>query len=130
VVDLRRPEATPKLLTDFTMWATYPDWHPREDLIVFSTRPWGDLATGPSNLYTIRPDGTAMKQLTRYSEGQTRAVQPTWTPDGKSIIYTAVEGTGFGTPTMAIMGRDGSNVRSATSSGPIFGTHPRLRPGT
>jgi Tol biopolymer transport system component len=130
VVDLAHPGAKPKFLTDFAMWATYPDWHPKEDLIVFSTRPWADLDEGPSNLYTIRPNGTAMHQLTHYAQGQTRAVQPSWTPDGTSIIYTAVEGTGFGKPTMAMIDRDGSNVRSATSSGPMFGTHPRLRPGT
>jgi Tol biopolymer transport system component len=130
VVDLAHQGAKPKFLTDFAMWATYPDWHPKEDLIVFSTRPWADLDEGPSNLYTIRPNGTAMHQLTHYAQGQTRAVQPSWTPDGKSIIYTAVEGSGFGKPTMAMIDRDGSNIRSATSSGPLFGTHPRLRPGT
>jgi Tol biopolymer transport system component len=130
VVDLTRPGTKPKLLTDFAMWATYPDWHPKENLIVFSTRPWADLDTGPSNLYTIRPDGSAMHQLTHYTAAQTRAVQPSWTPDGKGIIFTAVEGTGFGKPTMAIIGRDGTGLQSATASGPMFGTHPRLRPGT
>jgi Tol biopolymer transport system component len=130
VVDLTRPGTKLKVLTDFAMWATYPDWHPKENVIVFSTRPWDDLKAGPSNLYTIRPDGTAMRQLTHYTEGQTRAVQPSWTPDGTRIIFTAVEGTGFGKPTMAIIGRDGKGLQSATASGPMFGTHPRLRPGT
>jgi Tol biopolymer transport system component len=69
-----------------------------------------------------------MTQITHYAEGQTRAVQPSWTPDGASIIYTAVEGNGFGKPTMWIVDRDGSNARSAITTGPSFGTHPRLRP--
>jgi Tol biopolymer transport system component len=87
------------------------------------------LDEGPSNLYTIRPDGTGLTQLTEFGKGETRAVQPTWTPDGDRIIFTAVEGTGFGDPTMAIIQRDGSGLQPATSSGPMFGTHPRLRPG-
>jgi Tol biopolymer transport system component len=129
VVDLRDSAPTPKVITDWSLWATYPDWHPTEDLIVFSTRPWTALDDGPSNLFTIRPDGSDVTQLTQFGAGETRAVQPTWTPDGTRIIFTAVEGIGFGDPTMAIIQRDGSGIQSATSSGPMFGTHPRLRPG-
>ena len=79
-------------------WATYPDWHPTDDLIVYSTRPWADLETGPSNLFTIRPDGTERTQVTRFGADGPRAVQPSWTPDGDGIIFTSVEGTGFGEP--------------------------------
>lgn len=129
IVDLLDSEPTPKVITDWSLWANYPDWHPTEDLIVFSTRPWTALDEGPSNLYTMRPDGTDLTQLTDFAAGETRAVQPTWTPDGTRIIFTAVEGSGFGDPTMAIIQRDGSGIQSATSSGPMFGTHPRLRPG-
>lgn len=128
VVDLRESPLTPKVITDWSMWANHPDWHPSEDLIVFSTRPW-KMLEGPSNLYTIRPDGSDLAQLTKFGAGETRAVQPTWTPEGDRIIFTAVEGTGFGHPTMAIIQRDGSGLQSATSSGPMFGSHPRLRPG-
>ncbi|MFM2071533.1 MAG: hypothetical protein RLZZ623_1796 [Actinomycetota bacterium] len=129
VVDLRDSAPAPTVITDWSLWATYPDWHPTEDLIVFSTRPWTALDDGPSNLFTIRPDGSDVTQLTQFGAGETRAVQPTWTPDGTRIIFTAVEGDGFGDPTMAIIQRDGTGIQSATSSGPMFGTHPRLRPG-
>ncbi|MBP7889954.1 MAG: PD40 domain-containing protein, partial [Ilumatobacteraceae bacterium] len=115
IVDLRDPTPTPTVITDGSLWATYPDWHPTEDLIVFSTRPWSALDDGPSNLYTVRPDGSALTALTDFTTGQTRATQPTWTPDGTEIIFTAVEGTGFGEPTMAIVNRDGTALRSATS---------------
>ena len=63
VVNLDDATPTWNQLTDWTMWATYPDWHPTQDLIVFSTRPWDDLDTGPSNLYTIRPDGTGTRTV-------------------------------------------------------------------
>jgi len=128
IVDPRDAEPTPKVITDWSLWANYPDWHPTGDLILFSTRPWTALDEGPSNLYTMRPDGTDVAQLTNFGAGQTRAVQPSWTPDGDRIIFTAVEGTGFGDPTMATIERDGTGLLPATSSGSMFGTHPRLRP--
>jgi dipeptidyl aminopeptidase/acylaminoacyl peptidase len=128
VANLDHATPTWNQLTDWTMWATYPDWHPTQDLIVFATRPWDDLDTGPSNLCTIRPDGTGLTPLTAFEAAQTRAVQPSWTPDGRQIIFTAVEGTGFGSPTMATILSDGTGMTSATTSGPMFGTHPRLRP--
>jgi Tol biopolymer transport system component len=127
VVDLTAADPAPMAITDWDSWATYPDWNPKDDLIVFSTRQWSELETGPSNLYTIRPDGSEQTALTSFAKGETRAVQPTWTPDGTKIIFTAVEGEGFGNPTMAMIDRDGSDETSATPF-PMFGTHPRLRP--
>ena len=133
VVGVDGPTPAFTQLTDWTLWATYPDWHPTQDLIVFSTRPWDPNATGPdftgpSNLYTIRPDGSGQTQLTHLGPNDRRAAQPTWTPDGRRIIFTLVEGTGFGNPTMATILPDGTGMTSATKSGPMFGTHPRLRP--
>ena len=131
VVDVDAKTPSWKRLTDWTLWATYPDWHPTKDLIVFSTRPWADLPEGPSNLYTIGPDGSAMTRITSFGDlgrADPRAVQPTWTPDGTRIIFTKVVGTGFGNPTMMTILPDGTGMASATASGEIFGTHPRLRP--
>ncbi|HEY5136646.1 MAG TPA: hypothetical protein VIJ41_12705 [Candidatus Nanopelagicales bacterium] len=119
--------AAARVITPWSLGATYPDWHPSQDLVLFYTRVWPDL-TGPSNLYTVRPDGSHLTQITRFTKGQTRATQPTFTPDGSHIIFTAVEGDDFGNPTMAVIALDGSGLTSATSSGPMFGTHPRLRP--
>ncbi len=117
-------------LTEPSAWATYPDWHPKDDLIVYHTRPWtvaAGLEPGPSNLYTIRPDGSEQTQVTHFGTDGPRAVQPTWTPDGKRIIFTSVEGTGYGNPTMATINADGTGLTSATASGPMFGIQPRLR---
>ena len=135
VVTLGDPKAVIRRLTDPAMWPTYPDWSPAGGVILFSTRPWDDLPDGPSNLYTIHPDGSGLALLPSQpavaslgAPGPIRRAQPSWTPDGTRIIYTAVEGTGFGSPTMAVVNADGSGLASATSSGPMFGTHPRLRP--
>jgi Tol biopolymer transport system component len=128
VIDLTTAHPEARRLTDWTLWATYPDWHPTKDLIVFSTRPWTALDLGPSNLYTIRPDGSKMTALTDFTVGQSRAVQPSWTPDGKGIMFTKVDGEGFGSPTMAVIDADGTGPRSATGAVWLVGTHPRLRP--
>ena len=130
VVSLDDARPSVKRLTDWALWATYPDWHPTKDLIVLSTRPWADL-DGPSNLYTVRPDGSGLTRVTHFGDlghADPRAVQPTWTPDGTRIIFTKVVGTGFGNPTMMTILPDGTGLASATTSGEMFGTHPRLRP--
>jgi Tol biopolymer transport system component len=128
VIDLTSESPQAQRLTDWDMWATYPDWSPSEDLLVFSTRPWTDLEEGPSNLYVIRPDGSGMTALTSFAPGDSRAVQPTWTPDGTQIIFTKVEGIGFGSPTLAIINADGTGIASATGTVSTFGGHARLRP--
>jgi Tol biopolymer transport system component len=128
VVDLDAPMPQFTPITEPAMWVAYPDWHPTEDRIVFSTRPWSELDDGPSNLYTIRPDGSGMTAMTNFSNDQSRAVQPTWTPDGKQVMFTKVEGMGFGNPTMAVIDADGTGLGPATGDAWLFGTHPRLRP--
>jgi Tol biopolymer transport system component len=122
------PPGHVRRLTRRGMFATYPDWSWKRNEIVFSTRPWSDLPDGPSNLYTIEPDGSRLHAVTRFAVGSTRATQPSWTPDGERIIFTAVEGSGFGSPTMATIRPDGTGLAAATTSGPMFGTHPRLQP--
>ena len=117
-----------KRLTRPSLLATYPDWSWTSNRIVFSTRPWSDLPAGPSNLYTIAPDGSHLRAVTRYAAGATRATQPSWTPDGDRIIFTAVTGSGFGAPAMATIRPDGSGLTAATTNAPMFGTHPRLQP--
>jgi Tol biopolymer transport system component len=145
VVDLTAKVPTPRRVTDWTMFAAYPDWGPTGDLIVFSTYDLGQRDGGsfadpspPSDLYTIRPDGTGLKQLTHNSAG-TRLVrngtasgplssQPTWTPDGRSIVFVQTVGTEWPGWTMATVNADGTDL--APAAGPDFlrGTHPRLRP--
>jgi TolB protein len=82
-------------LTPWKMLAGDPDWSPKGDLIVFSTRPLVVFDTsGRSELYTMRPDGSGMHKLTSYGEDGPRATQPRWTPEGKAILYTRVTQTG------------------------------------
>jgi TolB protein len=83
-------------LTQLTEWdqiAGDADWSPDGTLIVFTTYPLRVFRVADrSDLYTMRPDGSEMRQLT-HLEGS-RATQPRWTPDGEAIIYTRVEASG------------------------------------
>ena len=134
---LERTEAgwsQPKIITPFTAFASYPDWHPNEDLIVFATSDGGlfhfivennPLVEGadrpPADLFTIKPDGTQMTPLTAEGPAANSAGQPSWTPEGR-IIFT------YRPPGMAsqpaVINPDGSNFESID----LYATHPRERP--
>ncbi len=130
VIDVTGEGAKPVALTDWSMYATYPDWRPGSDEILFSTY---DLlvfpATDePSNLYTIKPDGSGQTALTSFGKAEQRATQPTWTPDGSRIIFTLVgQEAAFDNPReAAFIERNGSNLVNIG----VRATHPRLRPDT
>ncbi len=137
--------ASLRRITDLAMFADYPDWSPDGSKVVFSTFDLGardngctDGVTHPSDLYTIRPDGTNLTQLTHNPSGTALvrngtatgplSTQPSWTSDGASIMFVEVDGTDWPGWTMATIGGDGSGLAPATASGLRIGTHPRLRP--
>ena len=145
VVDLTARVPKPRHLTDWAMFAAYPDWNPTKDLIVFSTYDLGGRDKGsfadpspPSDLYTVRPDGTGPTQLTHNPNGTqlTRnrtasgplSSQPTWSPDGRSIVFVQTVGTEWPGWTMATINADGTGLAPAAGSDFLRGTHPRLRP--
>jgi Tol biopolymer transport system component len=116
-------------LTDWDLWAAYPDWAP-DGTIVFNTRNLAEFqdTTEPANLYTVAPDGTDLRQLTTFGDHDTRATQPRWTPDGSGITFTKVDGAGYGVRLMAYLGADGAGMRLLTPEPGTEGTHPELRP--
>jgi TolB protein len=120
-------------LTDPSIFAGYPDWSPTGDLIVFNTYDQGyfEDSTEAANLYTIRPSGNALTQLTHFGKRDTRATQPTWTPDGKRVVFCNItydpngQFGGWGLRHIAFVGADGANTTVMNGQ---FATHPRLRP--
>jgi Tol biopolymer transport system component len=56
--------------------------------IAFTANPTG---LGPGDVYVVRADGSRLRQLTNTP---TAEEQPTWAPDGKSIAYVRVVGSG------------------------------------
>jgi Tol biopolymer transport system component len=64
---------------------------------------------GTQNLYSIRPDGTGLTQLTFLTADQGNASEPAWSPDGKSIVFTRGSAD-FSTWQIWMMNADGSNL--------------------
>jgi Tol biopolymer transport system component len=131
VISVTEEGAKPVVLTDWSMYATYPDWRPGSNEIVFSTY---DLevfqATDePSNLYTIKSDGSGLTALTSFGRAEQRATQPTWTPDGSRIVFTLVSqhaGVEDYPRHAAFIEANGTNIVDIG----VAATHPRLRPDT
>ena len=145
VVDLTTRNPKARILTPFSMFATYPDWSSHGDRIVFTTYDLGVRddkhfadPSQPSNLYTVKPDGTGLTQVTHNAKGPDLirdgtasgplSSQPTWTPDGKQVMFVQVEGVTWPGWTLALISPDGTGLAPAVSTGYTLGTHPRLRP--
>jgi Tol biopolymer transport system component len=64
-----------------TAWDNFPAWSPRGDSIVFT-----GLRSGDFEIYSIRPDGSGLQQLT-HDHGND--AHPIWSPDGGSILFTS-----------------------------------------
>lgn len=65
----------PELLTEVGEFADRPDCHPTEDLIVFCTYDYAAFfeTDEPSNLYTIRSDGSERTQITDFGSSEGRS---------------------------------------------------------
>lgn len=59
----------------------FPAWSPRGDRIAFTGFRAGDF-----EIYTVRPDGTELRQLTHDRGNDAHAV---WSPDGRSLLFTS-----------------------------------------
>lgn len=126
IVDLTATPASITRITDPAEWANYPDWHPSEDLIVYSRRPPNGLASAIYDLYTMNVDGS---EPTLVLDSDRNTTQPTWLPDGSGVIFVLVTGEDYSTAQMWTIDADGSDLRPATSPGDAMGgSHPRLRP--
>lgn len=74
-------------------------------LIVFA----GETASG-SQLWTVRPDGTRLHQITHVSGG---AVQPDWSPDGRTVAFEWDVPSPDGPHVqIALVNADGSGLRA------------------
>jgi Tol biopolymer transport system component len=131
VISFIEEGAKPVVLTDWSMFASYPDWRPGSNEIVFSTYSLGvfQATDEPSNLYIIKPDGSGLTAVTSFGRAGQRATQPTWTPDGSRIIFTLVSnhaGVEDYPRHAAFIEANGTNIVDIG----VVATHPRLQPGT
>jgi TolB protein len=80
-------------------YATFPGTNGR---IAFDS-----FRAGPENVFSMRSDGSDVKQLTSVPAGEGAAI-PAWSPDGKSIAYQQGAADGS-TSELLLMNADGSN---------------------
>jgi TolB protein len=59
----------------------FPLWSPRGDLIMFSR-----LAAGAYEIWTVKPDGTSLRQLTSTRGND---AHQGWSPDGEHIVFAS-----------------------------------------
>jgi Tol biopolymer transport system component len=112
-------------LTELEDMATYPDWHPTDDLIVYSAGDGSAGGDGSSDLYVMRPDGSDKHVLV---STDLQSAHPSWLPDGSGVIFIQMDNGDITTAVMWTVHRDGTGLEHATTDGPHFGPHPNLRP--
>ena len=100
---------TPRRLTPWSLDAgDHPDWAPNGRRILFRS---GTFAFAGTNLYTVRPNGTGLEQVTRFGPG-TDVLSASYSPDGKCIVFAK---TGrAGRPDLFAIRPDGSGLRQIT----------------
>jgi Tol biopolymer transport system component len=112
---------TPTLITNFDLVATYPDWNPRSDSIVFSSHDV-DTEDVPVQLFTVNADGSDLTPLVFHGSATQRSVQPSWTPDGQQIVFVD-----WGNRATSLINPNGTALQTLTT---FRASHPRLRPPT
>lgn len=97
-------------LTPWSLDASAASWSPDGSRLVFES--YSTPHPGMSaNLFTIRPDGGAMTQLTHFEGGKTHAFGPAWSPDGTKIVWHKI---GPRLDQLFVMDAGGANHRQLT----------------
>lgn len=109
VIDKRGGGAV--LLASDTGFYSNMSWSPDDRTILFQKWMMG-LGNTSSNVFVMDSDGRNEKQLT--TDG--RSTYPHWFPDGRKIIYNAVNNN----PGIYIMGADGSNAWRLGLAGTVY----------
>ena len=68
-----------------------------------------------ANLYTVRPDGTGLVQLTHASGGNVQYLSASFSPDGKWLTVSRTPGSGKkGNADVYVLRADGTGLRQVT----------------
>jgi TolB protein len=102
------------------------DWSPDGSRIVFSAPEFGQAGQPSSNVFTIRPDGSGLRQLTHARGGKVNNGADSWSPDGTRIAFVSNRA---GTYQIYVMNADGTHATAVTHTAAgghlaAWGTHP------
>jgi TolB protein len=103
-----------KRLTSWRLNANNPVWSPDGKRIAFST--YDPPVSGKhTNVFTIRPNGKGLHQLTHYT-GSLQAYVDDWSPNARQIVFhlTRGEGAERGPNDLYVINADGSAVHRLT----------------
>ena len=120
IVNLGADPPAIRPLTDPTLFASWGDWNPAGDLIVYSALPTPDAAA--AELFTIRPDGSDIRQLTTLTGEGGSAIEPTFDLDGSSVVFVDEVGGSLRRVDLA------TGAVTAAFTTDVFGAHPRATP--
>ncbi len=116
-------------LTPYSLFAEHSDWSPDGRLILFESYGNGAPSGVSTNVFTVRPDGSHLTNVTRLQGGAVNAANPAWSPDGKRIVFVRIPSGPLGYADIFTMNADGSDIRQLTTSTfwdfrPDWGTAP------
>jgi TolB protein len=112
-------------LTPWRLDAEHPDWSPDGRLIIFQSYGAGAPTGVSTNVFTVRPDGSHLTQVTHDEGGAVNAANAAWSPNGKKIVFVQVPGSGpFGYSDIFTMSADGSDIRQVTTSPALWDYRP------
>jgi Tol biopolymer transport system component len=104
-------------VTPVALYASGPRWSPDGKWLVFYTTDRDHLRQGVSaNIEVVRPDGTGLHALTHDRGGSVQDYEPSWSPDGRWIVFARELGANHPPGAHAggdiyVMRGDGSDMR-------------------
>jgi len=99
-------------VSSYDLMVDEKDWSPDGRRIVFTSHAGSNTGPFRADVFTIRPDGGDLRQLTHTTTGADLAFFPTWSPDGRRIMFNYSPSADCAS--LYTMRADGSDVRPVT----------------